>query len=185
MKTTTWATRMRRLAVTTGALWLAGSAGVSLAADEDEDRSGFHMMAIADRAAGELVTSGRFAEAIERITARGFSSGFDAQNNLCVAYTKTGKLERARVACDAAIEERRTDRAAVAGYSAATRGERRDRAIALSNRGVLRVVLGDLDGAREDFEKSAELDGRLDEPAANLARLAFPRTAALKHARAQ
>ncbi len=159
----------KRLLIATTALLACWSAG-SVAGEQQPPT--FRMMAIENLAGGDLVTEGRYAEAIEKITARRVSaSDFAAHNNLCVAYVKTKALDKAAAACEAAIELRSRD--ADPGYlhSAVVRQKLRDRAIALSNRGVLRAITGDVTGARDDFEKSAKLADDIDEPLINLDRL--------------
>jgi Tfp pilus assembly protein PilF len=48
---------------------------------------------------------------------------------------------------------------------------RSDRALALSNRGVIRAITGDDSGARQDFELAIKLGRNLRAPTENLARL--------------
>lgn len=139
----------------------------------DDDKAAFRMMAIENTAQGDLVTAGRYEEAIEKITARRISKReFDKYNNLCVAYAKTRALYEAVVACETALEARKRYDAPSYFRSSYEKLQVRDRAVALSNRGVLRAVMGDKDGAREDFEASLALDADLEEPAENLALLA-------------
>lgn len=157
------------IAKTLAVLWTAWSANAL--ADRPTPEA-FHMMAIEDSAYGQLVTKGRYEEAIERIESRSIrSEAFAAQNNLCVAYAKTMALYKAVVACEAALEVREVRKPATQFHSPAARQRLRDRAIALSNRGVLRFVIGDPEGAREDFEASIALDSGLDEPNENLLHL--------------
>lgn len=146
--------------------WSANARAVQASPDA------FQMMAIEDSAHGKLVTKGRYEEAIERIESRSSrSKAFAAQNNLCVAYAKTMALYKAVVACETALEARELRKPATHFHLPASRRILRDRAIALSNRGVLRFVMGDLDGAREDFEVAIALNSGLEEPEENLLRL--------------
>lgn len=130
------------------------------------------MMAIEDSAQGALVKAGRYEEAIKRISARPVrGDAFAANNNLCIAYAKTMALYEAVIACEAAVDSRELRKRAAFQHSSVARQKLRDRAIALSNRGVLRFAIGDLEGAREDFEASIALDSGLEEPGENLLRL--------------
>ena len=97
------------------------------------------------------------------------SQRFFASNNLCVAYTKSGDLDSAKLACDEAVRLAPTEET-VAMRSTATI-DRRYRALALSNRGVLRALAGEDASAREDFEAAINLKGGLSAPERNLAYL--------------
>lgn len=151
----------------------AGTAGLLLAASmqvasAESSQSGFVMTVIADRAQGEKVITGDYAGAIEAITSPGGRQRdeFAVSNNLCVAYTKSNDLTSAGTACAEAL---RVSQAAFGPYD--TYRKRRDHALALSNRGVIRAITGDTDGARSDFERAAELHDSLRAAADNLARL--------------
>lgn len=157
----------------------AGAAGVLLAATlqfpstqlarADDSQPGFVMTVIADRARGDQVMSGDYVAAIAGITspkARHWDS-FAVSNNLCVAYTKLNDLASADQACaDALLTSRETP-----GEWNGSQRKRGDRAVALSNRGVIRAVSGDAEGARSDFERARELNEGLAAAAQNLARL--------------
>lgn len=173
MKTTIFSMTRTRGALCAIAALLATLPVIGLA---DPAPSGLRMMAIENRAHGKLLTSGRYVEAIEKISAhRDRIERFERHNNLCVAYTKTRDLQKAAAACEAALETREGVTAQNASYWSSNRLKLRDRAIALSNRGVLRAVTGDMDGAREDFSAAAKLSDELDEPLENLALIATAR----------
>ncbi|NNF40338.1 MAG: hypothetical protein HKN64_03085 [Woeseiaceae bacterium] len=136
----------------------------------------FTMGVIQNDAFGAKVHSGKYEQAIERITRRGNRSpqGFAEQVNLCVAYAKTRALEKAINACDAAVQraEERTSRLAHSGRSPEASAYRTDLALALSNRGVLMAATGHHDVAEQNFEKALELNTSLTKlVAGNLARL--------------
>lgn len=132
--------------------------------------SAYNMMAIVDVASGRLVVKGAYDNAIDKLARVRYSSlAFEAQNNLCVSYTKTGNLEQAAIACDAAVKARvEVTPAAERRLNLSQRQLRRDQAIALSNRGVLRAIAGDYKGAKEDFLASMELYAGLTAPKTNL-----------------
>ena len=128
-------------------------------AQAHEEQTNFEMTVIQDAAFGSKIVSGRLADAIERIEARDARPGqkFFAKNNLCVAYTMSGELEKAMAECNAAIELVQSrmkylddiDSAIYARYTA----------MALSNRGVLQAMRGETDLARSDFEDARRYPG--------------------------
>ena len=136
---------------------------LSHASAEDVPDVPLTMTVISDDAYGKTVTKGEYEQAIDRITRNGrrIPKRFAGQNNLCVAYTKTNEIEKARIACDAAISsiERRGVRASIGTwyYSAAVHAYQSDLAVALSNRGVLLAAIGDADLAEQDFVAAIEL----------------------------
>lgn len=134
----------------------------------------YEMSVIEDAAEGRRLTQGDFTTAIDELSEpRLFgSTTFATSNNLCVAYTMTKKFEQAAAACDDAVAARGRVRHPARWYnSTVTRTRVRDKALALSNRGVLRAVTGDVAGARVDFEQAIAMEAELDSPEANLVRL--------------
>lgn len=126
----------------------------------------FTMAVVTNDAHGSEVKAGKYELAINRITRQGrrLSGNFAEQVNLCVAYTKTGKVERASAACDAAI--------AKVKKQPDFRRDSYDLALALSNRGVLMAAMGDHESAKQDFLGAIELDTQLTSIATtNLERL--------------
>ena len=164
MRTPAWA-----LFLSLAFAFVANAAGAEPVADD------FRMMAIEDLAMGHLIVAGDYTAAIEQLDGRPLrrAERFAAINNLCVAYTMAEETGHAVEACNAAVLESQRRRSfAAAGDGAHGRHARiRNQAIALSNRGVLRLTRGDEAGARADFAAAIELGVRIDEPAVNLARL--------------
>lgn len=151
-----------------------GVAGLLLAASvqfahADAPQPSYVMTVIADEAEGQKMIAGDYAEAIAGITTpKGRQrSSFSVSNNLCVAYTKTNDLSNAEEACANAL---RVSRVIFNVWYESPR-KRRDHAVALSNRGVIRAITGDVDGARSDFEQARKLNDSLAAAAENLARL--------------
>ena len=140
----------------------------------------YTMTVIVDAAHGSKVAAGRYERAIEKITAR--NSGRDAypkQTNLCVAYTKTGALDKATEACEEALAialDGTDTRAVLAGTAQPAKLDRMYLALALSNLGVLHAAKGSTDAARKNFREALALDSDLPAPKANLARLAKDKT---------
>ena len=157
------ATKLTRLARLSRPFALAASllaAGPLTAGETDPV---YTMTVIVDAAHGSKVAAGEYERAIEKITAgRSSRDAYSKQTNLCVAYTKTGALEKATAACEAAL-------------AIVLDGGRHDRmylALALSNLGVLHAAKGRTDIARRTFREAVELETRLAAPKINLARLA-------------
>lgn len=134
-------------------------------AETDVDAARYTMTVFQDTSSGRKVVGGEYASAIEEINSAGkrMKSKFASLTSLCVAYTKSGKLEKAAEYCDAAIA-RVEKRKRAKSYE-------RDLAVALANRGVLHAVAGDNQLARQDFEQALLMRTDLAAPAINLARL--------------
>jgi len=136
----------------------------------------YQMSVIKDEAYGRLLMSGDYDKGIARIGSYSNKRGktFSAKNNLCVAYTLTRKFDDAAAACETAlsISERFVKHSGSPFSSFTSRGlASRDLALAYSNRGVLRAVTGDADGARQDFEFAARANTDMQAANENLARL--------------
>ncbi|NNF39960.1 MAG: hypothetical protein HKN64_01190, partial [Woeseiaceae bacterium] len=114
----------------------------------EEQKLYYTLTAIEDVSYGEEVVAGDYDTAIEGIlsSAKVRRSGFEAQTNLCVAYTRSGDFEKADASCNAALaalEKRsRPATAALLDLSQSRRVRERYLALALSNRGVLRAITG-------------------------------------------
>lgn len=134
-----------------------------------ETQPAYVMTVISDRAHGEQVVSGHYQEAIAAITLpqKRHKDAFAVSNNLCVAYTKSNDIAKANKSCAEAL--------LMSKYKTGQWYEvvrmRNDQALALSNRGVIRAITGDEDGARQDFQQAIKLGRQLSAPADNLARL--------------
>ena len=135
-------------------------AAAPLAAEETDPA--YTMTVIIDAAHGSKVAAGKYQRAIEKITAsKSTRDPYSQQTNLCVAYTKTGELDKATRACETALAI--TDNGKV---------DRVYRAVALSNLGVLHAAKGSQDIARRTFREALDLDSGLSAPKINLARVA-------------
>jgi hypothetical protein len=123
--------------------------------------------------------SGEYAKGIASINSYGSKRAgtFAAKNNLCVAYTVTKKFDQAAPACEAAVSIGK--RYGRFGGSPINPYGSRDLAVAYSNRGVLRAVSGDVEGAKQDFADAAEVNADLPAAAENLARLKAKETTAM------
>ncbi len=141
----------------------------------DSDKVKYTMAVMSETAYGNKIMAGNYAQAIEKINQKaGRYDAFSKGTNLCVAYTKSGELELAEEACEAAVVaagEAKQKRAGGVLAGAVSFDRDRNLAIALSNRGVLRAVKGQDEQAREDFDAALALNARLSAPKVNLARL--------------
>lgn len=148
---------------------LALAAGVGGQAWADEVPSAYVMTVFDNQAQGKKVISGDYQAAISELTGpnRKHLSRSAASNNLCVAYTMTENLSEAEKACFQALQR---SKIAASPWNDSYK-LREDRAVAFSNRGVLRAVSGDAEGAEEDFQRAIRLSSSLEAPALNLARL--------------
>lgn len=136
----------------------------------------YTMTVIIDSAYGGKVTAGKYERAIEKITARENSRDpFSRETNLCVAYTKTGELDKATEACEAALAIMLAGDMPRRSYRGTAHSGKSDRvylALALSNLGVLQAAKGSTDSARKTFREAVELGTGLSAPRINLDRLA-------------
>lgn len=137
----------------------------------------YTMTLFADEAQGTRILDGNYEQAIRKISAKtSDKSRFQIETNLCVAYTKSGDLDAAEAACEAAVvaaEDHRVSKRHSQFDTARYAAHKRSMAIALSNRGVLRAVRGDLDSARQDFDAAIDLRARISAPRTNLERLSM------------
>lgn len=137
-----------------------------------KDDSLYSVVAIQDAPLGEALMRRDAETAIERLTSKTARHGarFAEQNNLCVAYILDKDVAAARNVCDTAVSlgERRA-RTADAWERPRLKG---DYAVALTNRGVLRALTGELAEAAQDFEVAQRMNRSLKEPRDNMARLA-------------
>ena len=139
---------------------------------DDEPVTPFRMGVVENKAFGNSIQRGKYDKAIDKLTRRSRSTQdtFSLQNNLCVAYVKTARFDKAAKACNAAVQQVRKleERAAKKSpRSSEFLAYRSDLAVALSNRGVLLAVSGDATRARADFEAAIELGSRHARFAAN------------------
>ena len=135
-------------------------AAAPLAAEETDPA--YTMTVIIDAAHGNKVAAGKYERAIEKIIARKSTrDSYSQQTNLCVAYTKTGELDKATEACQGAL-----------AITLDGKVDRVYRAVALSNLGVLHAAKGSQDIARRTFLEALDLNSGLSAPKTNLARVA-------------
>ncbi len=137
----------------------------------------FVMTVYSDLAHGSEILDGEFDAVVDKLADRSGRGSRDLVNqvNLCVAYTKTRQLEKATAACDSAIaisvkEARRLARTEPFGRRTTLIADT-DRAIALTNRGVLYAIAGNHAKARVMFEMAMLLESKEKSASTNLAQL--------------
>ena len=165
-----------RKPATTLALFLGLLGALSLQAAE-RPQDDYVMIVYSDLSHGRTILRGAPEKVIARLSRRldGRNAIVADQINLCVAYTKTKQIELATRHCDAAVAE--SSRAAERRRSSdpVARQEARaaisNRAIALTNRGVLHAILGESDKAIELFQLAMTVEVTEEFAQNNLARL--------------
>ena len=155
-------------------LGLIGAVSASAAERSQEE---YVMLVYSDLSHGKTILRGAPEQVIRRLAQRldGRNGRVADQINLCVAYAKTKQIDLATAHCDAAVAE--SSRAAERRGTSATfqrhsaRAATTDRAIALSNRGVLFALAGEPDKATELFELAMAVEATEEYAQINLARL--------------
>ncbi len=141
----------------------------------DTGKANYEMAFFSDSAQGSKILSGKYGQAIEKITTKIHGGdSLHVKTNLCVAYTKSGDIAAAEVACNDAVAAAKTFRKVRrSGFSVETSAQVRARyvAITLSNRGVLNAVKGNYDAARADFDAALAQQARVPSVRANLEKL--------------
>ena len=136
----------------------------------------YTMTVIVDAAHGSKIAAGKYETAIARLSAKKSSrDSYSNHTNLCVAYTKTGEIEKATVECEAAVatmRKRNVTRSSRFDSVQEVAVNRTHLAVALSNLGVLDVVKGEHGAALEKFEEALAIDSRASAAKVNIARLA-------------
>lgn len=147
------------------------SLGLTTVAHAHSVKTPYEMAVILDAAQGSAVRAGNYEKAIARLEpgTRRHGDRFAYANNLCVGYTMMERFDEAAQACDTALE--------LALKKAPGRAWRilsprvRDRAMALSNLAVLKLLTGDVGAAREHLAEAVALGTALRQPVRNLRRL--------------
>lgn len=149
------------------AVLLSSIAIMATGARAHELPSNFEMNVIKDEAAGMKILEGDIDVAIDEIARTEVrpAEKFFVDNNLCVAYTLSKEFALAEKACDNALDTMALTRVPKAYWH---RPDVRYRAIALSNRGVLRAMTGKTELARADFADAQRLSAGIRAPKVNL-----------------
>ncbi len=164
---------VRKIALRSAAV-LAASLAVNAA---NADAPVYTMTVFTDAAHGSKVVTGNYEKAIDRLEGAEtrYADSVEGQTNLCVAYLKSGELDKASMACSTAVDVIENDQRLKLASNLIPGYQRRkletELAIALSNRGVMHAVQGDRELAEADFRRAADLEAKVKAPEINLARL--------------
>lgn len=147
---------------------------VSAAAAETSDP--FVFVAYSNRTGGEKLASGDYGNAAHAVLGQAASSAMsDPQaldTNRCVAYTMTKQLDKARRACDAAVQDAQGADGSMLSWSPqARRQSDAAAAVAYSNRAVMHWLDADLRAAGADLAKAQALAPQASFVVRNLAAL--------------
>lgn len=141
----------------------------------DVDKPKFEMAVFSDAPQGNRILKGKYDQAITKIKTRSSSTDdLHVQTNLCVAYVKAGEIDAAEKACDEAVLAAESlGKVRASSFVGATPAKSRARmlAIALSNRGVVRAVRGDLEAAKQDFNAALAQRSGVSTVATNIEQL--------------
>ena len=141
--------------------------GAGLLAANPVSAEGLEMVVYEHSFQGKRLMHGEWEQVLEDVES-GSGARFEDHTYRCISLTLARQLEAAVDACDAAVAaaEVASPRVAFDNLLQVERDKRR--AMALTNRGVLRVLQGDLAGARVDFEMATDISPRVKAAAANL-----------------
>ena len=158
---------MKLLAATAALTTSLGLATSAAAAD-----TGYEMISYAESFSGRRIAAGDYAGAIDFATKRLHNGTTERRlmehTNLCVAYTLTSSYQQAHASCEAALKmAREVD----AEQSQKTFRVEHETAKAMTNRGVLKAMSGDLAGAASDFREATAAIGATKAPDRNLVHL--------------
>ncbi|WP_286269775.1 tetratricopeptide repeat protein [Thalassotalea hakodatensis] len=108
----------------------------------------FKIAVIKDTTGSSELMQGDYTSGMHKLTsAKESSTGFDIDMGLCAANLKHLKFEQAEEACSDAIE-------GIDAHAARSREGKFIKALALSNRGIVRYLQDDSYGALEDFSSA-------------------------------
>ncbi|MGB7451467.1 MAG: hypothetical protein WBM36_04990 [Lysobacterales bacterium] len=107
---------------------------------------------------------------VKRITGRRNFAPYATATNLCAALTMLGQYDQAEPRCDEAIKlAEKQPVPAPRGWKGINQVAAQ-RAVAYSNRGVMRILRGNVSGAEEDFLTAIERKANLSAPTRKLAK---------------
>jgi len=134
--------------------------------------SQYEMISYKEHSSSRALVEGDYTTAIELVLSKGRPRGMEdrlaAATNLCVAYTLKGDFVEAGSVCETALElaERIDEDVSIGAFrSEAATG------VAMTNRGVLRALSGDMPGAASDFREAVAMKSTPRASARNLANL--------------
>ncbi len=143
-------------------LGILTTAIIVTAASAAESSDPFVFVAYSNRTGGEKLASGDYGNAAHAVLGQAPSAAMaDPQaldTNRCVAYTMTQQLAKARLACDAAVEDAQRADNAMLSFSPPTRRQSETAAaVAYSNRAVMHWLDSDMPAAGADLARAQAL----------------------------
>jgi len=146
-------------AVSLGILTTAIIVSAAAAAESTEP---FVFVAYSNRTGGEKLATGDYSTAAHAVLGQAPSAAVaDPQaldTNRCVAYTMTKQLAKARLACDAAVQDAHSADGSMLSWSPQTRKQSdAAAAVAYSNRAVMHWLDSDMTAASADLAKAQAL----------------------------
>jgi hypothetical protein len=156
---------------------------IASAASAAEANDPFVFVAYSNRTGGAKLATGDYGDAAHAVLGQSPSAAMsDPQaldTNRCVAYTMTKQLAKARLACDAAVEDARSADGAMLSWSPQTRKQSdAAAAIAYSNRAVMHWLDSDMTAARADLTEAQALAPQASFVVRNLSALQAHQTVA-------
>lgn len=123
---------------------------------DEERQTQYEMVAVGNQSYGGLVLNGEYQVAVKRITGSRNYAPYATATNLCVAHTLLGNYDHAEPRCDEAIElADKRPQPAPKGWKGINQLATQ-RAVAYSNRGVIRILRGNVSAATEDLLTAIE-----------------------------
>lgn len=143
-------------------LGILTTAIIVTAAQAAESSDPFVFVAYSNRTGGEKLATGDYGDAAHAVLGQAPSAASsDPQaldTNRCVAYTMTQQLTKARVACDAAVQDAHRADDSMLSWSPQTRRQSAAAAaVAYSNRAVMHWLDSDMAAASADLAKAQAL----------------------------
>jgi hypothetical protein len=164
-------------------LGILTTAIIVTAASAAESTDPFVFVAYSNRTGGEKLARGDYGNAAHAVLGQAPSAAMsDPQaldTNRCVAYTMTKQLEKARLACDAAVQDTRASDGSMLSWSPQTRKQSdAAAAVAYSNRAVMHWLDADMAAASADLAKAQALAPQASFVVRNLSALQAHQTVA-------
>lgn len=133
----------------------------------------YEMVVVGNQASGDLVSKGDYQAAVDRITSRYSGYPFATATNLCASLSMQGFFDQAEPHCNEAVRLANQSGVPAPRSWKARKQVASQQSLAYSNRGVMRVLSGDSNGAEQDFQAANDRDSGLQAPARNLVRVQY------------
>ena len=139
-------------------LGLLAAALISTVASAADKPDAFVLVAYSNRAGGTQITNGEYLTATQQTDVSLQSDPGALATNHCVAFAMSEQLAQAQLACDSAVQAAQNEQAQLPAGDPRSRVQAANsRAVAYSNRAVLRWLNADAQGARQDLARAQAL----------------------------